>query len=279
MIGLSQSIGRAQTPTTQPAPQVALLSKTPRVEVFAFTPVNDQGKDDWIGRGIQESLQNDVSRTGATLILPDAANGGNEPITTARKNQADLAVIGTYQSAGDDIRVTGHLVDVANDKTVGSFSATGPAKNLFAIEDALGEQLRGLLPTSAVVQQINPVMIAPEPPAPTVVYQPAPQVNYPPPTVNNYYDTSPAYGYAYPDYTYPGYIDAYPFGFYGGIGIYSGGYYGHHFDRGGFHDYHGFGGRAPYGGGAAAGGRAFGTGRSFGAGRGLGAGHAFGGRR
>jgi TolB-like protein len=282
MLGISPALSVAQAPpATQPAPLIGAGLKMSRVEVFAFTPVNAPADGDWIGRGIQESLQTDVSRTGATLLLPSGAPAsGNDAMATAKQNHADLAVIGSYQSAGDDIRVNGHLVDVADGSTVGSFAATGPQKNLFAIEDALGEQLRRLLPASSLAQQTTPAVIPQTSvPAPAVVYEQAPQVSYPPPTIN-YYDATPTYVPDY-GYAYPGYISDYPLGFYGGIGIYSGGYYGHVFNRG--FDY-GSAGRGGFVGGGRAGtfgGISHGFGgvsHGFGGG-GFGGGHAGGGRR
>jgi TolB-like protein len=215
----------AGQPTTAPA---VVAKGSPRVEIFAFTPISLQpGQTDWIGRGIQESLQSEVAHTGATLMIPvHAPTATDDAITVARQNQADLAVIGTYQVVGDDVRVNGHLVDAASNSTVGSFSATGPQKSLFSLEDALGEQLRRLLPAAPLASPM-PAQQPDAAPQPTVSYQQPAQLYSPPPSVNYYYDSAPDSGYYYPG-NY-GYAYSYPFGFYGGIGIYGGGYY-----RGGY---------------------------------------------
>jgi len=270
---------------TQPAvavPAPAVRQAAPRVEIFAFSAVSPQpGQTDWIGRGIQESLQSEVAHTGATLMIPvHAPAAADDAITVARQNKADLAVIGTYQVVGDDVRVNGHLLDVASNNTVGSFSATGPQKSLFNIEDALGEQLRRLLPASPMPQQAAAAQ--PQAPQPTVTYQQDPAEAYAPPapTVNNYYDATPDYGAYYPD-TYYGYGYGYPaFGFYGGLGYYGGGFYHGGFNRGGFVG-HG-GGVVGHGGGFVGhAGGGFGGGHGgFGGGRGgFGGGHGGGGHR
>jgi hypothetical protein len=212
------------------------------VEVFSFLPISAAPQTAWIGRAIQESLQSSIGGTGATLIIPaHPLAAGEDQLAFARQNKADLAVVGSYQVVGDDVRVNGYLMNTATGETAGSFAATGPQKNLFALEDALGEQLRRLLPASANAQQIARIFdqsqaAQPTPPAAT-------PDNNQPPVVNNYYDTlplpydeyDPGYAYVYP-------YDYYPFGFYGGV--YGGGY---------FHD-HGFYGRGS--------GRGF-TGRPF----------------
>jgi TolB-like protein len=291
--------GMAQTPATAPT---AGIKPGERVEIFPFTSVSQPAQSDWVGRGIQESLQNDISHTGASLVLPGHnPAAADDPVTVAKQNQADIAVVGTYQTAGEDVRVNGHLIDTATNTTIGSFAATGPQKNLFGIEDALGEQMRKLLPAAPVAQQeipvVNqPVMQSAPTPSPVIVYESAPAVSYPPPSVNYYYSTTPDYGYGYPYY---GYGYGYPFGFYGG-GVIIGGFGGFHHDRDrdfdrGFGD-RGFIGRSGFG----VGSRGFSGGTTFGGGRGsigvhggggfaghagggfaghAGGGHAFGGHR
>jgi hypothetical protein len=164
---------------------------------------------------------------------------------------------------------------------VGSFASTGQQKDLFKVEDALGEQLRRLLPlpagATAVTAQTNTQVntLANTPPqqavsSPAVIYSQ-------PETVTNLYTATPA-PYYYPDSFYYGYAypyDYYPidFGFYGG-GIYGGigffpGYYGHGFAHRGGSFYHG-GGGAFHGGGSFHGGGGFHVGGGF---------HGGGGRR
>jgi TolB-like protein len=195
-----------------PAPRSA-----PRVEVFPFTAVAGQPAvgQDWTGRGIQENLQSDVSHTGATLLMaPHILGANDDPIAIAKQNHADLVVTGTYQIVGDQIRANGQLIDVATNTPVGGFSATGSQHDLFKVEDALGEQLRGLLPRPIPLAQLQQQFEQPQN-APTVVYQP--QTDYTStavPTVSNtYYDSSPVPTYYYPDYSY-GY--PYDYGYYGG---------------------------------------------------------------
>jgi TolB-like protein len=223
-------------PTTAPA---AAVRGVPRVEIFPFTAISAQpSQTAWIGRGVQESLQSEVAHTGATLLIPVHAPGANDDaITAARQNNADLAVIGTYQMVGDDVRVNGHVVNVSSNDTVGSFSATGPEKSLFSIEDALGDQLRRLLPAAPMSQQASAAQ-PPAAPQPPVIYQETPAQVFAPPaqTVNNFYDTTPDTGYYYPDDVYNGfdYGYGYPFAFYGGLGFYGGGYYGGRSYHGGY---------------------------------------------
>ncbi len=220
-----------------PATTAPTVRSAPRVEVFPFTAISGTAPGDWTGRGIQEELQSDVSRTGATLVL--AAQGaavGDDPLATARQNHADLAVTGSYQVVGDQIRANGHLIELATNNTVGGFSATGSERDLFKVEDALGEQLRALLPRPISAEEIQRAFEQPQQPVISQEYQTVTPVYSPPPTVNYYYDAAPVQGYYYPDY---GYDYPYGVGVYGGFGFSYGYYGGYRGDRGRF-DHRGF---------------------------------------
>ena len=166
--------------------------------------------------------------------MPQHADGTTQDaIGEAKQNHADLAVIGTYQIVGNQIRVNGNLVDVATNTSLGGFSATGQQSDVFKVEDALGEQFRNLLPQPMTTNQMAEATV--EPPIPPIV-----QPTYSsPPTVT--YDGSaaaPVYVEpAYPDY----YYDSYPFGFYGGLGFYSGSHYGDYRNGGRGYVHHDFG--------------------------------------
>jgi len=170
LVGLTASTVLAidTGPTTAPAmanTAAPVLRHDPRVEVFPFTAVSaPPAAQDWTGRGIQEDLQSDVSRTGATLVLPQhPVPPGADPIAVARQDSADLVVTGSYQIVDDQIRANGHLIDVASNTIVGGFSATGSQHDLFKVEDALGAQLRALLPRQMPVGEIRQAFEQPEP--------------------------------------------------------------------------------------------------------------------
>ena len=267
----------AQAAQQQQPPPPPQDRPAPRVQVFPFQPVGSAGTLDWIGQGIQQGLQTDVSHTGAMLVIAAAALPPHTtPVEAAKASQANLAVTGTYQVQGDQVRADGQLVDVATGQPVGGFSAKAPLGSVFQLEDAMGAQLQRLLPLEHPAPQpvagsynYDGTPTAPPPQSVTVVNDPTPSYTEPA-TVNNsvYYD-APATAYSYPDsfyggygggygyddYPYVGYYSPFAFGFYGGLGYYGGyrgyhGYgYGHDYDHGYGHGYdhgrdygHGFGG-------------------------------------
>ena len=252
--GYPPTVAAQQQPQQQSVPAAAAGSK---VQVFPFEPVGTAAGNEWVGKGIQAGLQSDVSHTGATLVLSPGTQTG-EAVATAKANGATLAVTGTYQVENGQVRADGHLIDTATGQPVGSFSGKAPVGSVFQLEDALGEQLKRLLPTErpAAVTQFTPAASVPggyrydgtplaQPaekptdPATVIVYsnptyaQPAPTYAEPV-AVNNYYPTSYA-SYGYPYAGYYGVYDPFVFGFgfsSGYYGGYYGGYRGNYSNRG-----------------------------------------------
>ena len=313
--GYPPTVAARQRAAAEPAQPPPVAMPGAKVQVFAFTPVGTATGVEWVGRGIQASLQSDVSHGGATLVM-SVSGDDPDPVAAAKANGATLAVTGTYQVENGQVRADGHVVDTATGQPVGGFSGRAAVGSVFQLEDALGEQLRRLLPAEAVAPpplspdaraagagraDATPVNQPQTDPAtvyvsqtPAYVQQSTP-VYAEQPAVNNYYTTS--YG-GYPSYGYPygyGVYDPFVFGIYGGIGYYGGyGYRGGYYNRGyynrgfggglrpnpTFHNPVYGGGRGGIGGGGGGGGRGFtvgaGGGRSYGGGGGF---HGGGGHR
>jgi TolB-like protein len=273
---LASVVSTATLTFAQAVPQPVPAAPPPRVEVFAFTPVGDVGNSTWVGRGIQESLQNQVSSSGAALYMAsDSATTQGDSIAVAKAAGCNLAVVGTFQVAGGQIRANGHVINVATNATVGGFSATGKQEDLFKVEDALGSELSRLLPPPQIARVAPPALQAAQPVSsnvagtnvqpsmatdqqlqgPTDTYLPAaapaaayvPSTTYVPASTTYYYPDSFApvyYGYSDP-YLYGGIGIGFVGGYYGGFGYYNHGYdgrgreYGYGGFRGGVSGYRG----------------------------------------
>jgi TolB-like protein len=215
-IGLTNICFAEAPPATGPK----VLDAPPRVVVYPFTPVGDPGAYAWVGNGIQQSLLVDVGRPGfVAMIVPSTQpnEAGADPVATAARAGAAVAVFGSYQILNGDIRCTGQVVDTGTGQAIGALSATGQLRELFKIEDELGRQLRRALQPSTAM-------------APRDQTASQPQDSYPPvasSTSGYYYSGSgdsyvpstyyvPSYSYAYPSYDYgypyyPYYSSYYPF--------------------------------------------------------------------
>ncbi len=184
----SSASGQTTRPVAPPVlppaapPAVPAGHAGPKVEVFPFTAVQAGGSGGWYGRGIAESLQTDVAKTAAVLTTAATPPAdGADPVATAKAGGADLAVVGSFQVNGDQIRIDGRLVDVTTGGTVGTVSTTGAVRDLFKLEDGLGEQVQRLLPAAAPTAAANAMPTAVPPPSPPPVQAVAGQTVVPPP--------------------------------------------------------------------------------------------------
>ena len=234
-------------PSTQPALEQG------KILILPFVAVNKNDSQPWLGRSVQQSLVADL-----TMVAPDRATSNDTEATdtesalaAGRKADASYVVTGSFTTIGQDLRLTGQVLDVRNSRTLGGLKVTGSVNEIFQLEDGLARQIKARLAlgrsqggSTAVAQDTEPATMAPlrveQAPPPDLYYQsystPAPS-NY---SYNYYYSSDPyGYGYDYPYYWgYPGY------GYLFIGGSFRSGHFHHGFHDGfhsGFHD-HGFSG-------------------------------------
>ncbi|MGN6368980.1 MAG: hypothetical protein ACTHN5_12030 [Phycisphaerae bacterium] len=272
---------QAQTPqqpqATAPAQtqQNQLAPPGPKVLVIPFATLNVPEGDEWIGRGVAESVVADFGHARAfspvafkgQLLVEDNATA----ISLAHKANADYVIRGAAQRVDQTLRLTAEFIDARNGDTLAAATVTGNGKDLLKLEDDLSTQLRtSAMPIVAAVEQHQmnyiPGNYLPPPQAADnssgsyypgydnqPVYTPTYTPTYVPSYQPTYYDSSYAYN-GYPSYNYPYYPSAYsyPYGygyypsvvFFGGFGGFSRGFHGHGHDR---DDHHGNGGNWNHG--------------------------------
>jgi TolB-like protein len=179
-----------------------------RVLIIPFNVLNVPAGQQWIGKGVQESLTAQLGLSGGvtpvaftgSVIVEDNATAAR----LARNANAPLAIRGSAQVVGENVRLTAQLIDSKSGETVRTGLVTGSTAELLKLEDELAGQLRG---APAAVAATTPVASATTPTAvPVTVPVTPPQVviiNQPP----VYY---PTYSYAY---NYP-YGWNYSYGYY-----------------------------------------------------------------
>ena len=81
-----------------------------------------------------------------SVVTPsaDAAPANDAPAAAklARDQHAPLAIIGSYQLVGEELRVTGQMIESINGEHIAAIKATGSLRDLFGIEDIIGSQVR-----------------------------------------------------------------------------------------------------------------------------------------
>jgi adenylate cyclase len=120
---------------------VASLPDT--LAIVDFRNLSRNPDDDWIGSGFAESLAVDLSRLpGVSLVPREAvrraaadADGQGRPLGQVLGCRWVLA--GSYQRAGDRLRVTAQLSDGLTGDTVASEKVDGAVDDLFSMQDRL----------------------------------------------------------------------------------------------------------------------------------------------
>ena len=123
-----------------------------RVAVIPFVNITGNTADDWIGVGIAETVTAELERlTSQTVIrLNDdrlQSDSSLETLATAGQElNARWVVSGTYQRMGDQLRLTGRLVESASGDVLRSMSINGQLEELFALQDQLVTELHTEFP-------------------------------------------------------------------------------------------------------------------------------------
>jgi TolB-like protein len=132
---------------------MALAVEGGRVWVAPFNEANDSNaaaaaapNADWVNRALRQSVVDDLAAIkGVSVANATAPTAGAANAPTTRPSDVDYVISGTIQRVNGELRVSGRVEDVAGNRTVGGFKATGNEKELFAIEDSIANQLKSTL--------------------------------------------------------------------------------------------------------------------------------------
>ena len=175
-----------------PAPAALLaqaekqLPPADHASVAVISNVTGDPTDAWIGAGIAETLIADLQRANEfTIIDPEVVTGARHAkrltartsdgdaalLSVARRVGAQWMITGGYQRLGDQIRITGRLVEVQTGLVARAAKVDGALGELFGLQDQIvGELVTGALaradPTPDPVPVSSPAVspvAAPEP--------------------------------------------------------------------------------------------------------------------
>lgn len=133
------------------------------VAVMPFQNLANDGSLDWLRHGIAETMINDLSKLGRPVVertaldaalaeLALADSGGTTEATAARAGKlvgARTVVVGGFQRAGAELRITARFVAVETGLVQGTAKATGKLTDVFALQD----QIIGALVGPAATKQ------------------------------------------------------------------------------------------------------------------------------
>ena len=143
-------IAPVTTGLSQPSPEGGVPSTTsglPAVGVLDFVNVSKDASLDWLSSGIAETVTNDLraalhARTlDRTRIVEASRRVGTDLEALRQELQLDLAVVGSFQRAGDRLRITARAVDAATGEALADSKADGLLQDVFDLQDRIVAQL------------------------------------------------------------------------------------------------------------------------------------------
>ena len=131
--------------TALSAQQDAASARPDRVTILPFVNISGAPDDAWIGAGIAESLVVEFQNRSSLQVF-------------GRRGSARWVVSGAYQRVGDQLRITGTLVDVSTGAVIRTAKIDGALDDLFALQDRLATGLvEGTTADSPALATAEPV--------------------------------------------------------------------------------------------------------------------------
>jgi DNA-binding winged helix-turn-helix (wHTH) protein/tetratricopeptide (TPR) repeat protein len=136
---------------TQPAPTVpqseagaiAAVDPQPTIAVLDFANVSGDREFAWLSSGIAETVTNDLRATSSLRVIDrvrvvEAVKRGGPDLSGLRAElHLDRAVVGSFQRAGDRLRITARVVDATTGEAVAEAKADGLLAQVFDLQDKL----------------------------------------------------------------------------------------------------------------------------------------------
>ena len=118
-----------------------------------FENVSGDASLAWLSSGIAETVTNDLRAAtlrviDRVLVVETIARVGRDLPALRTALNIDLAVVGSFQRAGDRLRVTGRVVDAATGETTADAKADGALEQVFELQDRIVAQLSHALGTA-----------------------------------------------------------------------------------------------------------------------------------
>lgn len=115
----------------------------PAIAVLDFTNVSGDREFAWLSSGIAETVTNDLRAAGTHRIIDrvrvvEAVRRAGVDLAGLRKElRLDLAVVGSFQRAGDRLRITARVVDAGTGEALAEAKADGALAQVFELQDRI----------------------------------------------------------------------------------------------------------------------------------------------
>jgi DNA-binding winged helix-turn-helix (wHTH) protein/tetratricopeptide (TPR) repeat protein len=141
----------AVAPTAlQPPPPPAEVPAAPIVAVLDFDNVSGDASLSWLSSGIAETVTNDLRAAAPRIIdrvrvTESVVQAGRELAALRRLLNIDRAVVGSFQRAGDRLRITARIIDAVTGECLVDAKADGPLDQVFDLQDRIVAQFTDAL--------------------------------------------------------------------------------------------------------------------------------------
>ena len=142
---------QAQTAPSSPAQSAASLDPQPTIAVLDFANVSGDRDIAWLASGIAETVTNDLRATSPLRVIDrvrivEAVKRSGPDLSGLRAElHLDRAVVGSFQRAGDRLRITARVVDASTGEAMAEAKADGLLAQVFDVQDKLVAQFAGPL--------------------------------------------------------------------------------------------------------------------------------------
>jgi DNA-binding winged helix-turn-helix (wHTH) protein/tetratricopeptide (TPR) repeat protein len=129
-------------PVTPPPVEVPAL---PTIGVLDFENVSNDSGLAWLSSGIAETITNDLRAASPRIIdrvrVTEAVRQAGRDLSALRHALGiDRAVVGSFQRAGDRLRITARIIDAVSGECLADAKADGPLDQVFDLQDRIVSQ-------------------------------------------------------------------------------------------------------------------------------------------
>jgi adenylate cyclase len=141
-VGLTSAAGTAAAEPSASQPSIAVMD---------FTNVSADRELGWLSSGIAETVTNDLRATAPMRVVDRmrvveaVRRAGTELSAMRAELHLDLAVVGSFQRAGNRLRITARVVDAGSGEAVAEAKADGPLEHVFELQDRIVAQFADTL--------------------------------------------------------------------------------------------------------------------------------------
>jgi DNA-binding winged helix-turn-helix (wHTH) protein/tetratricopeptide (TPR) repeat protein len=121
------------------------------IAVLDFANVTGDRELAWLASGIAETVTNDLRATSPlrvidrTRVVEAIRRGGSDLSALRAELHLDRAVVGSFQRAGDRLRIIARIVEAATGEALAEAKADGPLARVFELQDRIVTQFADTL--------------------------------------------------------------------------------------------------------------------------------------